>query len=121
MIVIGMLTAKAVSDVEQTTAKDPILVTETTAASRSARLGLTAKTDRVSLPAPLLEALREAWNASFPSNTAVRTLFQGRLNTVGVTYNTCTSVDNNNKNWCRTESGWGNCHSSCPGENMEIG
>ena len=97
------------------------LTTVTTAASRSALLVLTAKTDHVYPPAPLREAPQEALNASFPSNTAVRTLFQGRLNTVGVTYNTCTYVDNNNKNWCRTESGWGNCHSSCLGENMEIG
>ena len=45
----------------------------TTAASRSALLVLTPKMDRVSPPAPLLEAPQEAWNASFPSNTAVRT------------------------------------------------
>jgi len=34
----------------------------------------------------------------------------------GVTYNTCTSVDNYNIGWCETESGWGNCDplTACP-------
>ena len=49
------------------------LTTVTTAASRSALLVLTAKTDHVYPPAPLREAPQEALNASFPSNTAVRT------------------------------------------------
>ena len=57
------------------------LTTVTTAASRSALLVLTAKTDHVYPPAPLREAPQEALNASFPSNTAVRThkelFFQG--------------------------------------------
>ena len=31
----------------------------------------------------------------------------------GIEYNECTSVANNGVPWCRTATGWGNCHMSC--------
>jgi len=37
----------------------------------------------------------------------------------GVTYNTCTSVDNDNRNWCKTANDWGDCMPSCPGETRD--
>ena len=72
-IVTAIPSVEMASSVEQTIArKGQPLATVTTAVSRSAPLGLTAKTGRVSLHAPPLEAQQEAWSASSPSNTKVR-------------------------------------------------
>ena len=72
-IVTAIPSVEMASSVEQTIArKGQPLATVTTVVSRSAPLGLTAKTGRVSLHAPLLEAQQEAWSASSPSNTKVR-------------------------------------------------
>jgi len=71
-IVTAIPSVEMASSVEQTIArKGQPLATVTTAVSRSAPLGLTAKTGRVSLHAPPLEAQQEAWSASSPSNTKV--------------------------------------------------
>merc|ERR1719397_804425 len=71
-IVTAIPSVEMASSVEQTIArKGQPLATVTTAESRSAPLGLTAKTGRVSLHAPPLEAQQEAWSASSPSNTKV--------------------------------------------------
>ena len=62
---------------------------------------------------------KKACCANSPLNTTVRKHKNGTFSNKtqsGVTYNTCTSVDNYNIGWCETESGWGNCDplTACP-------